>query len=158
VTPSRLLLPPPQPPASNEANVVPSPSGLVSGFCHGCPRRLACPAVSSATYHNWGCVARVLCYGLLYHGVRANRFRKPQVAGSIPVAGSRWRSHLEPYQYLSTSELRQFEGDTSPSWDRTRGLAPFVGIGEARFRAEPMTGRPFNPGRRLQSFQLKKPA
>ena len=33
--------------------------------------------------------------------------------------------------------------------DRTRGLAPFVGIGEASFRAEPMTGRPFNPGRRL---------
>jgi hypothetical protein len=24
--------------------------------------------------------------------------------------------------------------------DRTRGLAPFVGIGEVRFRAEPMTG------------------
>ncbi len=36
--------------------------------------------------------------------------------------------------------------------DRTRGLAPFVGIGEASFRAEPMTGRPFNPGRRLHTL------
>ncbi len=34
--------------------------------------------------------------------------------------------------------------------DPTRGLAPFVGVGEARFSAEPMTDRPFNPGRRLQ--------
>src|SRR5262245_38253408 len=39
--------------------------------------------------------------------------------------------------------------------DRTRGLAPFVGIGEARFRAEPMTGCPFNPGRRLHPFLPK---
>ena len=30
------------------------------------------------------------------------------------------------------------------------GLAPFVGISEASFMAEPMTGRPFNPGRRLK--------
>jgi hypothetical protein len=39
--------------------------------------------------------------------------------------------------------------------NRTRGLAPFVGIGEASFRAEPMTGRPFNPGRRLHRKSLK---
>jgi len=53
---------------------------------------------------------------------------------------------------IRISELRGFEGDVSPSWGLYKGLAPFVGIGEASFRAEPMTGRPFNPGRRLETF------
>ena len=35
--------------------------------------------------------------------------------------------------------------------DRTRGLTPLVGIGEARFRAEPMTGRPTMSGCRPES-------
>ena len=37
-------------------------------------------------------------FGLSEVGVR--EIRKPQVAGSIPVAGSRSRSDLEPHQVL----------------------------------------------------------
>src|SRR5688500_10996036 len=42
--------------------------------------------------------------------------------------------------------------------DRTRGLAPFVGIGEVRFRAEPMTGCSVQSGSPAPYFSNTYPA
>ena len=41
-------------------------------------------------------VSFVVSCGFSLSEVGLSEIRKPQVAGSIPVAGSRWRSHLEP--------------------------------------------------------------
>ena len=55
------------------------------------------------------------------------------------------------YRSVERASWGELQGVCPLHGDRTRGLAPFVGIGEAGFRAEPMTGCPFNPGRRLHT-------
>ncbi|MGH7229360.1 MAG: hypothetical protein ACREIH_09135, partial [Nitrospiraceae bacterium] len=65
--------------------------------------------------------------------------RNQQVGGSTPLAGS----SPAAFQYSSTrgrtSDLGDVKGVCPLHGNHTRGLAPFVGAGEAGFRADPAT-------------------